>query len=104
MNRNSSAFESCGQSRPSRVPSNSERLRPRAIPNKLLPGPIRGCANYFDAVIFASINGELDMDASQKQDLMSSIKEDGKGVVAFINEGPDFSAVQRRPNVRQRWS
>ena len=34
--------------------------------------------NYFDAVIFASTTGELDMDASQKQDLMSFIKEDPK--------------------------
>src|SRR5665213_4470895 len=31
---------------------------------------------YFDAVIFASTTGELDMDDSQKQDLMSFIKED----------------------------
>jgi len=31
---------------------------------------------------FASTTGELDMDASQKQDLMSLIKEDGKGCVA----------------------
>jgi hypothetical protein len=49
-------------------------------------------------------NGELDMDASQKQDLMSLIKEDGKDFVAFINEDSDFPAVQRRPNVRRRWS
>ncbi len=39
--------------------------------------------NYFDAVIFASTTGELDMDASQKQDLMSFIKEDGKGFVGI---------------------
>ncbi len=38
--------------------------------------------NYFDAIIFATTNGELDMDASQKQDLMSFIKDDGKGFVA----------------------
>jgi hypothetical protein len=31
--------------------------------------------NYFDAVIFASTTGELDMDASQKQDLMSLIRK-----------------------------
>lgn len=37
--------------------------------------------NYFDLVVFASTSGELDMDASQKQDLMSFIKEDGKGFV-----------------------
>jgi hypothetical protein len=46
--------------------------------------------NCFDAVIFASTNDELDMDASQKQDLMSFIKEDSKGFVAFTKEDPDF--------------
>ena len=35
--------------------------------------------NYFDALVFASTTGELDMDASQKHDMMSFIKEDGKG-------------------------
>jgi uncharacterized protein len=39
--------------------------------------------NYFDAVIFTSTTGELDMDASQKQDLLSFIKEDGKGFVGI---------------------
>lgn len=38
---------------------------------------------YFDAVVFASTTGELDMDASQKQDMMSFIKEDGKGFVGI---------------------
>ena len=38
---------------------------------------------HFDAVIFASTTGELDMDDSQKQDLMSFIKEDGKGFVGI---------------------
>jgi len=38
---------------------------------------------YFDAVIFASTTGELDMDDSQKQDFMSFIKEDGKGFVGI---------------------
>jgi type 1 glutamine amidotransferase len=37
--------------------------------------------NYFDAVVFASTTGELDMDDSQKQDLISFVKEDGKGFV-----------------------
>jgi len=37
--------------------------------------------NYFDVLVFASTTGELDMDASQKQDMMSFIKEDGKGFV-----------------------
>lgn len=39
--------------------------------------------NYFDAVVFASTTGELDMDASQKQDMMSFIKTDGKGFVGI---------------------
>jgi type 1 glutamine amidotransferase len=39
--------------------------------------------NYFDVLIFASTTGELDMDASQKQDMMSFIKEDGKGFVGI---------------------
>jgi uncharacterized protein len=38
---------------------------------------------YFDAVVFASTTGELDMDASQKQDLLSFVKEDGKGFVGI---------------------
>lgn len=39
--------------------------------------------NYFDAIIFASTTGELEMDESQKQDMMSFIKEDGKGFVGI---------------------
>jgi hypothetical protein len=39
--------------------------------------------NYFDVIVFASTSGELDMDASQKQDMMSFIKEDGKGFVGI---------------------
>jgi len=39
--------------------------------------------NYFDAVVFANTSGELNMDASQKQDLMSFIKDDGKGFVGI---------------------
>ncbi len=38
---------------------------------------------YFDAVVFASTTGELDLDDSQKQDLMSFIKDDGKGFVGI---------------------
>lgn len=37
--------------------------------------------NNFDALIFVSTTGELDMDSGQKQDMMSFIKEDGKGFV-----------------------
>jgi type 1 glutamine amidotransferase len=39
--------------------------------------------NYFDVLIFASTTGELEMDASQKQDMMSFIKDDGKGFVGI---------------------
>jgi uncharacterized protein len=37
--------------------------------------------NYFDALIFLSTTGELDLDDSQKKDMMSFIKDDGKGFV-----------------------
>jgi type 1 glutamine amidotransferase len=39
--------------------------------------------NYFDVLVFASTTGELDMDDSQKADMMSFIKEDGKGFVGI---------------------
>ena len=39
--------------------------------------------NYFDAIVFANTSGELNLDASQKQDLMSFIKDDGKGFVGI---------------------
>lgn len=39
--------------------------------------------DYFDVLVFASTTGELDMDDSQKQDMMSFIKEDGKGFVGI---------------------
>ena len=37
--------------------------------------------NYFDALVFVSTTDELDLDDSQKQDMMSFIKNDGKGFV-----------------------
>jgi len=39
--------------------------------------------SYFDCLVFASTTGELDMDASQKKDMMSFIKDDGKGFVGI---------------------
>ncbi|HEX3941522.1 MAG TPA: ThuA domain-containing protein [Acidobacteriaceae bacterium] len=39
--------------------------------------------DYFDALVFASTTGELEMDASQKQDMMSFIHDDGKGFVGI---------------------
>lgn len=37
--------------------------------------------DYFDALVFVSTTGELDLDDSQKKDMMSFIKDDGKGFV-----------------------
>jgi len=34
-------------------------------------------------LVFASTTGELEMDASQRQDMISFIKEDGKGFVGI---------------------
>jgi uncharacterized protein len=39
--------------------------------------------DYFDALVFVSTTGELDLDDSQKQDMMSFIKQDGKGFVGI---------------------
>ena len=39
--------------------------------------------DYFDVIVFASTTGELDMDDSQKADMMSFIKDDGKGFVGI---------------------
>ncbi len=39
--------------------------------------------NYFDAIVFASTTGELDLDESQKADFLSFVKEDGKGFVGI---------------------
>lgn len=39
--------------------------------------------DYFDVLVFASTTGELDMDASQKRDMMSFIHDDGKGFVGI---------------------
>ena len=37
--------------------------------------------DYFDALVFVSTTGELDLDDNQKKDMMSFIKDDGKGFV-----------------------
>ena len=39
--------------------------------------------NYFDLIVFASTTSELEMDASQKTDMLSFIKDDGKGFVGI---------------------
>ena len=40
--------------------------------------------DYFDALVFVSTTGELDLDDSQKKDMMSFIHDDGKGFVGFM--------------------
>jgi len=40
--------------------------------------------SYFDVLVFASTTGELDMDASQKQDMLSFIHDDGRGSWGFM--------------------
>jgi len=37
--------------------------------------------DYFDALVFVSTTGELDLDDSQKKDMLSFIKDEGKGFV-----------------------
>src|SRR5271167_737521 len=37
--------------------------------------------DYFDAIVFVSTTGELDLDDSQRKDMLSFIKDDGKGFV-----------------------
>ena len=39
--------------------------------------------SYFDAIVFASTTGELDMNDSQKADMLSFIHDDGKGFVGI---------------------
>jgi len=39
--------------------------------------------NYFDVLIFASTTGELEMDDSQKADMLAFIHDDGKGFVGI---------------------
>jgi len=39
--------------------------------------------DYFDAVVFASTTGELDLDDSQKQDFLSFVHDDGKGFLGI---------------------
>jgi type 1 glutamine amidotransferase len=39
--------------------------------------------DYFDCLIFASTTGELTMDDSQKADMISFVKDDGKGFVGI---------------------
>ena len=56
------------------------------ITKKKLPANAKNL-DYFDAIAFYT-TGELDMDAQQKADLLSFVKEDGKGFIA-IHSGID---------------
>ena len=68
----------------------SRQIRNDCVPGQssinFSPDQYAAALNYFDAVIFAGTNGELDMDASQKQDLMSLIKEDAKGLCGIYQQ------------------
>src|SRR5258708_9543107 len=37
--------------------------------------------DYFDVLVFASTTGELELDESQKKDMLAFVKDDGKGFV-----------------------
>lgn len=39
--------------------------------------------NYFDAIVFASTTGELAMDEGQRADMLSFIRDDGKGFIGI---------------------
>ena len=51
--------------------------------------------NYFDVLIFASTTGELDMDASQKQDMLSSSTTTAKASSAST---PRSTPITHGPN------
>src|ERR1039458_4236704 len=58
------------------------RTDTKLLTKKELPANAKNL-NYFDVLVFASTTGELEMDDSQKADMMSFIKEDGKGFVGI---------------------
>ena len=62
------------------------RTDTQLITKKKLEGNAKNL-DYFDAVVFYT-TGELDMDDSQKADLLSFVKDDGKGFVA-VHSGTD---------------
>ncbi len=43
----------------------------------------RKSLNYFDVLVFASTTGELELTDDQKKDMLSFVKEDGKGFVGI---------------------
>jgi len=58
------------------------RTDTKPLTKKELPRNAKNLS-YFDLIVFANTSGELDMDLSQKADMMSFIKEDGKGFVGI---------------------
>jgi hypothetical protein len=44
---------------------------------------LAGDLTYFDALVFASTTGELDLTKEQKQEMMFFFKDDGKGSVGI---------------------
>jgi hypothetical protein len=51
------------------------------ITKKDLGGRTTKNLDFFDAIVFVSTTGELDLDDNQKNDMISFIKDDGKGFV-----------------------
>jgi type 1 glutamine amidotransferase len=51
------------------------------ITKKAIKDRNRKDLNYFDALVFASTTGELDLTDDQKTDMLSFVKDDGKGFV-----------------------
>jgi len=64
------------------------RTDTQLITKKKLEGNAKNL-DYFDAVVFYT-TGELDMDDSQKADLLSFVKDDGKGFVAVHSATDTF--------------
>ncbi len=64
------------------------RTDTRLVTKKKLDGNAKNL-NFFDAIAFFS-TGELDMDDSQKADLVSFVKDDGKGFIAMHTGGDCF--------------
>jgi len=59
----------------------------------------------FDAIIFFT-DGDLDMDASQKSDLLSFVRDDGKGFIGIHSAAITFTVGPNTADARRifRWS
>jgi type 1 glutamine amidotransferase len=58
--------------------TDTELITKKNIPNRNVKN-----LEYFDTLVFASTTGELDLSQDQKTDMMSFIKDDGKGFVGI---------------------